>query len=126
MTLDGLCFVDNDFRGSGTVILEGTPNPFTTQYLVNNFAGEDADLDCQFAAWFETTEDRQLSNFTCVEVQVEECAADMVFDFNTTTEHMLNGTMELTSEGSSMGQGNASSTTDDDGIEVATSRAGGT
>ncbi|CAB9502731.1 leucine rich repeat [Seminavis robusta] len=79
--LDGLCLIDNDFRGNGAVLLEQTGDPFVTDgsYLVHNFATEEDDyLDCAFAAWFATEEDRRNSVFTCVPVQVSECGGDPI------------------------------------------------
>lgn len=76
--LNGNCFVDNDFRGDGVVLLEETPDPFTNEYLTGNYATEDEDVECGFAAWFETDEDRKNQNFQCVEVQTDECGGDAV------------------------------------------------
>jgi len=75
------CFVDNDFRGSGAVLLQQTENPFapTAGFIVSNYATtDDADLSCPFAAYFATDEDRRNSNFTCVPVQTDECGGEPI------------------------------------------------
>ena len=74
--LHDLCFIDNDFRGSGVVLLEQTANPFAAgaNFITNNYATEDDDnVECAFAAYFATDEDRKNSNFTCVPVQLDQC-----------------------------------------------------
>lgn len=80
LSLDGVCFVDNDFRGNGAVLLEQTPNPFApdADFLTGNFASDDENVDCSFAAWFATDEDRRNSNYTCVPVQTDECGGEPV------------------------------------------------
>jgi hypothetical protein len=72
--------LDNDFRGSGVVLLEQTANPFAedADFLIGNYATEDDNIDCQFAAYFATDEDRRNSNFTCVPVQTNECGGEPV------------------------------------------------
>lgn len=74
--IHGLCLIDNDFRGSGAVLLEQTANPFApgANFITKNYATEgDDDLECEFAAYFATDEDRRNSNFACIPVQVDAC-----------------------------------------------------
>lgn len=80
VTMSGNCFIDNDFRGNGVVLLEQTASPFIAEnnYLVGNYATEDEDLDCRFGAWFETDDDRRNSNFTCVAVQTDTCGGEPI------------------------------------------------
>ena len=80
LTLNGVCFVDNDFRGNGAVLLEQTPNPFAegADFFTGNYATDDENVDCSFAAYFATDEDRRNSNFTCIPVQTDECGGEPV------------------------------------------------
>jgi len=80
VTMNGNCFIDNDFRGNGVVLLEQTANPLVAEnnYLSGNYATEDENLDCQFVAWFATDEDRRNSNFTCVAVQTDTCGGEPI------------------------------------------------
>jgi len=73
-----VCFLDNEFRGFGTVLLEQTADPFApgANFLTNNYATEtDPNVECSFAAYFATDEDRRNGNATCVPVQIESCQA---------------------------------------------------
>ena len=68
ITMKRTSFVNNDFRGSAAVLLEQTINPLTSPDLfVDNCATEDENLDCSFAAWFATDQDRRNGNYTCVQ-----------------------------------------------------------
>ena len=78
--MNNTCFVNNDFRGFGAVLLEQTADPFApgANFLIDNYAQVDDDLACEFAAYFETDEDRNSGKFTCVPVQVESCGGEDV------------------------------------------------
>ncbi|CAB9520705.1 expressed unknown protein [Seminavis robusta] len=79
IVLQDVCFIDNDFRGAGAVLLEQTLDPFDVEsgFLIGNYITKlDDDLDCTFAAWYPTLEDLRLANFTCVPPQVDECLAN--------------------------------------------------
>ena len=80
VSLHGVCFMNNDFRGNGAVLLEQTANPFAegADFLTGNFATEDENVDCAFAAYFATDEDRRNSNYTCVPVQTDECGGEPI------------------------------------------------
>jgi hypothetical protein len=76
LNLTRLCFIDNDFRGNAMILLEETKDPLmegTNMMTANYVTEEDADLDCPFAAFFATEEDRRNSNFTCIPPQTSEC-----------------------------------------------------
>ena len=78
--MNNACFVNNDFRGFGAVLLEQTADPFAAgaNFLTNNYAQIDDDLACEFAAYFETGDDRNSGNFTCVPAQVDSCGGEAV------------------------------------------------
>ncbi|CAB9508393.1 expressed unknown protein [Seminavis robusta] len=79
--LDGLCFVDNDFRGNGVVLLEQTPDPWLggTDVMDGVYVTEDDDdLDCPFGAWFETDADRRNATFYCVNPTADECGGEHI------------------------------------------------
>jgi hypothetical protein len=81
LNLSGLCFIDNDFRGNGMILLEATKDPFvegTKMMTANYVTGEDADLECPFAAYYATVEDRQNASFTCIPPQASECGGEHI------------------------------------------------
>lgn len=70
------------------MLLEQTADPFAPEanFLTNNYATEDdADVQCAFAAYFATDEDRKNSNFTCVPVQVDDCGGEVVENVGVST-----------------------------------------
>ena len=81
LNLTRVCYVDNDFRGNAVVLLEMTKNPLVegTQMMTSNYVTtKDADLNCPFAAYFATEDDRRNSNFTCIPAQALECGGDNI------------------------------------------------
>lgn len=63
MTFSNVCFTDNEFIGSGVVVIEGTIDDFTSANVTGTF---DPNLECQFAS---------IGFASCVDYDSDTCSA---------------------------------------------------